>query len=163
MLKKTFAVAAMTAMTLFAAQASAAPSERTIEEVYKQCGLGGAIFGSSSAILAIISNVTWDLGTTAAISNSMSPETCVKANLKSAVFIKETFPSLVQDLAAGQGDHYTALNTLMNCATLSQNVRTQYAAYTQTAAYQQADQAAQANQMFNIVNQTVASDACASS
>ncbi|GAF55755.1 hypothetical protein JCM18901_1422 [Psychrobacter sp. JCM 18901] len=90
-----------------------AETGRTIEQIYKQCGIGGALFGNSSPILAIISNVTWDLGTTAATSDSMSPETCQGGNVRAAVLIKEAFPSVEKDLASGQGAHLSAYKVLL--------------------------------------------------
>ena len=150
MLKKIAIALAVTAMIPLSAANAQADSGRTIEQVYKQCGLGGAIFGNSSEILAIISNVTWDLGTTAAISDSMSPETCQGGNVKAAVLIKEAFPSVEKDLASGQGAHLSALQSVANCDSAA-NVRAQYGQYAQTAAYRTATQDQNAETLFSIV------------
>lgn len=150
MLKKIAIALAVTAMVPLSAANAQADSGRTIEQVYKQCGLGGAIFGNSSEILAIISNVTWDLGTTAAISDSMSPETCQGGNVKAAVLIKEAFPSVEKDLASGQGAHLSALQSVANCDSAA-NVRAQYGQYAQTAAYRTATQDQNAETLFSIV------------
>lgn len=127
-----------------------ADTGRTIEQIYKECGIGGALFGNSSPILAIISNVTWDLGTTAATSDSMSPDTCQGGNVKAAVLIKEAFPSVEKDLASGQGAHLSALQNVANCDSVA-NIRAQYGKYAQTSAYRSATQDQNAEALYGIV------------
>lgn len=156
MLKKIAIASVVAAMIMpFGTANAQVDSNRTIEQVYKQCGLGGAIFGNSSAILAIISNVTWDLGTTAAISNSLSPDTCQGGNLKAAILIKEAFPSVEKDLASGQGAHLSALQNIANCDSVS-SVRAQYGQYAQTSAYRTSTQDQNAEALFSIVQQSCA-------
>lgn len=161
MLKKIAMASIVAAMIPFSAHADlgsvvkTTETGRTIEDVYKQCGIGGALFGNSSPILAIISNVTWDLGTTAAISDSMSPESCQGGNVKAAVFIKEAFPSVEKDLASGQGAHLSALQSVASCASVN-NVRAQYGQYTQTSAYKTASQDQNAEVLYSIVGQNCA-------
>lgn len=125
---------------------------RTIEQIYKQCGIGGALFGNSSPILAIISNVTWDLGTTAAISDSVSPDTCQGGHVKAAVLIKEAFPSVEKDLASGNGAHLNALSDVAGCQSVNV-VRNAYGKYAQSSAYQSATQEQNAEVLYRIVNQ----------
>ncbi len=155
MLKKIAIASVVAAMIPFATANAAVESGRSIEQVYKQCGIGGAIFGNSSAILAIISNVTWDLGTTAAISDSMSPDTCQGGNVRAAVLIKEAFPSVEKDLASGQGAHLSALNSVANCDSAA-NVRAQYGKYAQTSVYRAATQDQNAEALYSIVKQSCA-------
>jgi len=112
MLKKAFALLVMSAALSVAAPAQA-KSNYSLQHIYTQCGIGGLIFGKISPVLAVISNVTWDLGTTAALSDSLSPNLCGGQIVARAVFIKENFPSIEQDLASGRGEHLTALNGLM--------------------------------------------------
>lgn len=128
---------------------------RTIEQIYKECGLGGALFGNSSPILAIISNVTWDLGTTAATSDSMSPENCQDGNVQAAVLINEAFPSVEKDLASGQGAHLSALQNVAKCDSVA-GVRSQYGKYTQTSAYSTATQQQNAENLYSIVQNSCA-------
>jgi len=48
-----------------AAMLSTSPAHsREFGEIYAECGLGGMI-GKSNETIAIITNITWDLGTTA--------------------------------------------------------------------------------------------------
>ena len=132
-----------------------ADTGRTIEQIYKECGIGGALFGNSSPILAIISNVTWDLGTTAATSDSMSPNTCQGGNIKAAVLIKEAFSSVEKDLASGQGAHLAALTRVANCGAAA-NIRAEYGQYTQTSSYRMATQDQNAQALYSIVQQSCA-------
>lgn len=155
MLKKLALATALVATTAlpFTAQAEMSQSERTIKEVYTQCGLGGLIFGDTSEVLAIISNVTWDWGTTAAISDSASPETCNGGAVKAAVLINEAFPSVEKDLAAGTGAHLTALADVAGCSS-TKALRNSYGAYAQTDAYATATKEQNSEALYSIVGQT---------
>lgn len=156
MLKKMALVAAVAALSISTAQADLgsmkSKSGRNIEQIYTQCGLGGVLFGKSSPLLAIISNVTWDLGTTAAISDSVSPETCSSGTVRAAVLIKEAFPSLEKDLAAGQGAHLSALAQVASCPSVNA-IRQDYATYAQSSTYRTATQQQNAATLFSIVDQ----------
>ncbi|GGX52776.1 DUF3015 family protein [Saccharospirillum salsuginis] len=91
-----------------------ASAQREFDEIYKECGLGAMLF-PDDPIIAVITNVTWDLGTTAVISELSSPETC-KGNASSmAAFILDTHPQLEQDLTVGEGTHLSSVMTLMGC------------------------------------------------
>ncbi len=94
---------------------SALASDRTIEQVYKECGIGGLLFGKNSPTLAFISNVTWDLGTTAATSDATNG-CAVNSHTTAAVLIHETYESLEQDIAIGSGEYFNALTSLMDCS-----------------------------------------------
>lgn len=159
MLKKIAMMAAFCALP-FSMTVSAADNGRSIEQVYKECGIGAMIFGKSSPTLAFISNVTWDLGTTAAVSNSMSPDTCSGGKVRTAMLIKEAFPSVEKDLAAGNGAHLSALNTFMACDAAAADLRTEYANYTLTQAYAQSSEKQNAEALYSIVNRTAASAGC---
>lgn len=162
MLKKVAIASVVAAMIPFSAanadlgsKFKKAETGRTIEQIYKQCGIGGALFGNSSPILAIISNVTWDLGTTAATSDSMSPDTCQGGDVRAAVLINEAFPSVEKDLASGQGAHLSALQNVANCESVAV-VREQYGKYAQTASYSTATQEQNAQALYSIVQQSCA-------
>lgn len=160
MFKKALALAVLcTAAVTVATPAQAQPT-RSIEHIYEQCGIGGLIFGHISPIIAIISNVTWDLGTTAVVSGTLSPNACGGVFVARAVFIKEDITSIEQDLASGRGEHLAALNRLMACPTASSHLRTDYAQYTLSLNYQQADKSANAEQLFRIVNDNMDAAKC---
>lgn len=81
---------------------------------YPDCGIGAALFENDTG--ATISNVIWDLGTTALTSATASPETCEGFNQDAAAFIEKSYDRLVEETAQGQGDH---LNTLMSIVKVS--------------------------------------------
>ncbi len=143
--------------------AHAESGNRTVEQIYKECGIGGLIFADVSPIVAIISNVTWDLGTTAALSNSMSPSTCNTPTVKTAYFIKETFGDLENNLAQGKGEHLQALNSLMACDAATTGVRREYAQYTTTQSYATATVDNNVEKLFEIVNSSLSSAGCSAS
>ena len=81
---------------------------------YTDCGIGAALFENDTG--ATISNVIWDLGTTALTSATASPETCEGFNQDAAAFIEQSHDRLVEETAQGQGDH---LNTLLSIVKVS--------------------------------------------
>ncbi|WP_410210428.1 DUF3015 family protein [Aquirhabdus sp.] len=159
MLKKAFALLVMSAALSVAAPAQA-KSNYSLQHIYTQCGIGGLIFGRISPVLAVISNVTWDLGTTAALSDSLSPNLCGGQIVARAVFIKENFPSIEQDLASGRGEHLTALNGLMACPAANSHIRDDYAHYTLSPAYQQGKTTENSEELFQIVNDNLEAAHC---
>src|SRR5258708_18836019 len=79
---------------------------------YTDCGIGAALF-SDTKWAAVTSNVIWDLGTTAVISATASPQTCQGKKVAPARFIDATYPSLPEEPPPGHGEHLTpVLNTL---------------------------------------------------
>ena len=80
---------------------------REFGEIYTDCGLGGLIgsaIGSKEDTLAnvaaVVTNITFDLGTTAISSNTTSPETCARGKEQTAAFIYESYESLETDIAS---------------------------------------------------------------
>lgn len=85
-----------------------AANAREFADIYTECGLG-AMIAPNNAAVAAVTNVTWDLGTTAISSNATSPDTCEGGKGSSAAFIFDAYPSIEKDLAVGSGEHLTAL------------------------------------------------------
>lgn len=81
---------------------------------YSDCGIGAAIFENNTG--AAISNVIWDLGTTAVVSATSSPETCEGASVVAAEMIFETYVNLELDTARGEGANLTALMDVLQCS-----------------------------------------------
>jgi len=86
---------------------------------YSDCGIGAALFPNTSWAAAI-SNVIWDVGTTAVISATASPQTCEGENVVAAIFIRDTYDQLIEDTATGQGAHATALFEIFSCSATEQ-------------------------------------------
>jgi hypothetical protein len=81
---------------------------------YSDCGIGSALF-SETKWAAVISNVIWDLGTTAVISATASPETCSGKKVAAAQFINHTYANLTEEVAVGTGEHLTTVLNIMEC------------------------------------------------
>ena len=64
---------------------------------------------------AAISNIIWDLGTTAVTSSGVSPSTCAGNRMQTAIFIQQTYPQLAVETAKGKGEHLIALAELLGC------------------------------------------------
>jgi len=93
---------------------SSAHAARTTEQIYQECGIGALVFGESNPTLASISNVTWDWGTTAAISNA-TDGCSMGVGATAAMFIHESYVVLQSDLAKGEGEYLESLTTLLHC------------------------------------------------
>jgi|SRR6056297_1350500 len=92
----------------------AADSKREFADIYTECGLG-AMIAPNNAAVAAVTNVTWDLGTTAISSDATTPENCKGNSASAAALIFEAYPSIEQDLARGEGEHLSALLQFAGC------------------------------------------------
>lgn len=103
------------AVSAFAASSAFAQTTREEPNPWLDCGIGAMIFPDANLeVGAGISNIIWDLGTTAVTSAASSPETCNGLdNVTSAAFIQRTYPTLEKELARGYGDNVTALADLV--------------------------------------------------
>lgn len=107
-------------------------STRAKPNPWLDCGIGAMIFPDSNLeVAAGISNVIWDLGTTAVISAQSSPDTCNGLdNVEMAVFIQRTYATLEADVARGEGDNLDALVALTGAsdeAVFIDTLRAEYA------------------------------------
>ncbi|MDM8568200.1 DUF3015 family protein [Thiotrichales bacterium HSG1] len=84
---------------------------REFADIYVDCGLG-AMIAPTNDIVAVVTNVTFDLGTTAIISNASSPETCKGGKARIAAFINESYETLEKELANGTGTYLDSLMVL---------------------------------------------------
>jgi len=124
---KSLLVPSVAALCLATSQIGVAQSERTFADVYAECGIGAMLFNSgegsdSGRTLAIISNATWDWGTTAHISNSSSEENCQGAPASTASFLYHNYDQIETDVAKGGGEHVDALMSSLQCSASSQEV-----------------------------------------
>jgi len=106
-LKLSIATLAMT--VLFVPQAQA--SDRSFGDIYKECGLGAMIF-DKTPIAAAVSNIIWDLGTTAVSSNLSSEGNCNGGEAKVAAFISKSYDDLELEIASGEGKYVDTLATM---------------------------------------------------
>lgn len=91
-----------------------ASADRDFAEIYKECGLGALLF-PDDPIIAVVTNVTWDLGTTAVISELSTPESCKGNSAMMASLVIDAHPQLEQDLSVGEGDYLASMVQLMGC------------------------------------------------
>lgn len=115
MFKKIFIYLSISILAL----TSIAQSQESINP-WKHCGIGAMVWGDKETG-AIISNILWDLGTTAVSSKVSSADTCKGAPAQTAMFINESYDKLAEETAAGSGDHLTAMMDLMQCESNSQS------------------------------------------
>lgn len=133
-----------------------AHAERAFGDIYTECGLGATIFPKHE-VMAAISNVTWDLGTTAISSNYSSEENCKGAKVASAAFIHGSYSALEHDIAKGQGQHLSALMDIMSCDASARNdmvnaVRADFSEAVSAETYSMATAIEKSEQLYNIVN-----------
>lgn len=79
-----------------------------------ECGIGGAVatlFTNKKAgnIVAVASNIVWDLGTTATSSATSSPGTCANSAGAAAKLINDTYETLLAETVKGEGENLSAL------------------------------------------------------
>ncbi|GMM85873.1 DUF3015 family protein [Pseudoalteromonas sp. MTN2-4] len=134
----------------------AAPAKANQVNPWADCGIGAMVFPDNGTA-ASISNIIWDLGTTAVSSNVSSQESCKGANVKTAQFIQQTFPVLEQEIAQGEGEYVAAMLNVRGCeaaahADIVSAIRNDYAD----------KPAADAQALYNIVESKVTSQFAAS-
>lgn len=149
-------VATAALVSLMAVQPAAS---REFADIYTECGLGAMIAPNNDAVAAV-TNVTWDLGTTAISSNISSPDSCAGGKAKKAAFIHDSYTQLESDIARGQGPHLATLMALSGCqasahADVARAVRADFARSTANAAYSSQTRFEQAQSLYNIVTQQV--------
>ncbi|GBE15435.1 hypothetical protein BMS3Abin14_01499 [bacterium BMS3Abin14] len=99
------------ALLVVCAFAQPAVAGREFADIYTDCGLGAMIAPHSDGVAAV-TNVTWDLGTTAISSNISSPDSCGGGKEKMAAFVYDSQDLLLQELANGSGGYLDALTAL---------------------------------------------------
>lgn len=105
---------AIVVLALLAFSQPTMAGDREFAEIYTECGLGAMIAPGIPAVAAV-TNVTWDLGTTAISSNISSPETCAGGKEKTAAFIYDSYASLETDLASGSGAYLDTMMVITGC------------------------------------------------
>mgnify|MGYP000126707543 CR=1 FL=1 len=108
----TLMIATITASALMPTSVQAESKKKL--NPWQDCGLGAMVF-PNNGVAAALSNVIWDLGTTAVTTNVSSQENCASEKAQTAMFIKSTMPSLEQEVAIGEGEYVTAMLELRGC------------------------------------------------
>lgn len=132
---------------------------RDLGQIYSECGLGGLIAENTkdettAKVLAIVTNVTFDLGTTAVISEASSPDSCARGDAVVAAFIYQSYDALEKDLASGYGDHLSTLKELNQSGDgFEQALRTSFAKEVASADYAQKSHYQKTQDLFNLVKE----------
>lgn len=122
---------------------------------FTDCGIGAALF-PTVPVGAVISNVIWDIGTTAVTSATASPETCQGKAVVAAEFILESYDSLAEETARGQGEHLAALMSILEISAVEQaqviaSVREQMSELVTSAEYLSADKVEKSSRYYDLV------------
>jgi len=146
---KSFSIVTLTVLAF--SQSSMA---REFADIYTDCGLGALIAPTNSAVAAV-TNVTFDLGTTAIISNISSPETCSGGQEKVAAFIYQSYSALEKDLASGSGTYLDSLMTLAGYDSQAQQevemLRSGFAKIVANSSYVNQNRFEKAEALYNLV------------
>ena len=158
-MKKTFTAAVLGCFamsTMVAAPAHAGVDKEKINP-WEHCGIGAMVFPKSKdRIFAIISNVIWDLGTTAVSSKISSADSCKGEEVQTAMFIKSHYGSLETEIAMGQGTYLTAMADVMGCSqaarpALFASIRSEHAGNFSSASFAQLDEGKRAESLYYTV------------
>lgn len=125
---------------------------------YSDCGIGAALF-KSTKWAAVTSNVIWDLGLTAITSATMSPETCSGKQVEAALFIRDTYPVLVEDVARGSGEHLATALGLFECGAdrseaAAARIRSEMAMVVSKEGYAKQTTLQKASDLYDVMNST---------
>lgn len=123
---------------------------------FSDCGIGAALF-PKHPVGAVISNVIWDVGTTALTSATASPETCSGKSMEVAQYILKSYDSLAEDTAKGQGQHLDSLLDLIGVSADARQetvtaIRQQMAGIVSSKEYSTATQAQKAESFYSVVS-----------
>ncbi|WP_428503023.1 DUF3015 family protein [Roseateles sp.] len=161
MMKKVLAATAAALLGLSAGAVQA----REFSDIYTECGLGAMIAPNNSAVAAI-TNVTWDLGTTAISSNVSSADSCSGGKKKVAALLLNSYAQVETDLAKGEGEHLAALNVAAGCSAASQqafsgNLRREFASLVAQPAYAAQGRMEKASALFDAAASSARNASCA--
>lgn len=129
---------------------------------WTQCGIGAMIFSDAPAAAAI-SNIIWDLGTTAITSAGLSENSCSGKKAVTAQFIHNTYAILEEETAKGGGQYINAMLTIMGCDSaahngIAQSIRADFIQSMQDSSYIEKQPLAKSEAYYNIVQKHVASE-----
>jgi hypothetical protein len=143
-LKLSIATVAMALLFVPQAQAEA----RSFGDIYKECGIGAMIFKDTPAG-AIVSNLIWDLGTTAVSSNISSDGACKGGKAKTAAFIGKSYDDLELEIASGEGKYIETLAKMTEKDI--EDIRTQFAELVASSEYTDMNKVEKVEKLYNIV------------
>jgi hypothetical protein len=128
---------------------------------YSDCGIGAAVFPDTSWAAAT-SNATWDLGSTALTSATVSPENCQRRRVRTALFIRDTYTQLAEETSKGSGEHLTAALEMFQCGSAGRSVaikqvRAEFGSVVVSPNYSTQTPLDKAGQLYNILEKAAES------
>jgi len=147
MTKKMKTLLAVAAMGMMMAPQAQAKDKMNIEKIFKDCGIGAAIFKHNGAAAAI-SNIIWDLGTTATSSYLSSPENCEGKNVQVAMLIGKSYDKLETEITEGKGEYVSTLAKLSGKSV--SEIRTKFSSVVASSEYTKMTKAEKAQKLFDI-------------
>jgi hypothetical protein len=149
----TITIAAFASSVVVAGEVGSAPNP------YSDCGIGAAMF-TGTPWAAATSNVIWDLGSTAVTSATLSPENCKKSSFRAALFIRDTYEQLTEDIAQGEGDHLLAALEIFECKSNKFNdvklkIREEFSNEISNSNYNNLPSLEKARNLYNIMQSSV--------
>ncbi len=154
-MKKTLRALSVGCVLLAASSLVHAGESKDMKGIYEECGLGGLLF-PSWPIGASVSNFTWDWGSTASTSGLTTPDACKGGQAKLAAYIYESYDSLEQDLAKGDGKYLDMLavlseSTSMDKESFIQAVRAEFREIVEQGNYSSLSRLDKAKMVYAIV------------
>ncbi len=161
-MRKSLLLGSLVVALTFGTNLQAKDSDKSFGEIYTDCGIGGLLTapipeGVGHDFLAVVSNIVWDLGTTAISSNVSSVDTCASGKKeKVAAFINSSYQELEKDLAKGEGVYLDTLVSMAkpeNIDTMSykNQLRTDFSNVVSTASYEKMNSYQKSESLYNIV------------
>jgi len=158
-MKLTSILAATTASLLLIAPGLSTANEGN---PWTDCGIGAMIFAETPAAAAI-SNVIWDLGTTAVTSAGTSNNTCEGKKVAAARFVTETYANIEEETVKGKGNHLNAMLNIMGCDAAShsaiiKSVRSDFTHSIQGTSYTDKTSVEKAQQYYGIIQNQISNN-----
>ena len=140
---------------------SFAQAQRKELNPWMDCGIGAMLFDETSWA-AVISNVIWDLGTTAVISDYSSQHTCNSKKAKTALYIGTVYANLAEELAKGDGKHLRAMLDIRGCTVAAHQpilsgARSEFARSLRDASYAAKPTVTKAEEFYNMIEAQISS------
>ena len=153
MKKIVLTAAALGLAAVMPAQAQVDPNASV--NPWQDCGLGAMVFPENGTAAAI-SNIIWDLGTTAVTSAASSKDSCKGARVQLAMYIQGTYAQLETEAVKGEGEYLAGMGAMAQCAAadrqaLNAAVRAEMGAVLTDDAYAGATREQKAETLFGIV------------
>ena len=168
MKKLVHVIAAAACATSFSATAASAQGMGDSDvNPWQECGIGAMVF-PENGVASAISNVIWDLGTTAVTSAISSPDQCKGASVQVAAFVSLGYDHISRETVVGDGEFLQTLMNGINCDPSVQNavvadMRDEYSAQLQDTSFADKDHDSKAEAYFlglRDVVRTNYSDSC---